>query len=199
MHAHAVMAVVPAALDLDLATQCSQGDRAAQRKLFDDYVDYVHAILYRVLGPNRDVEDLVQDAFLEIFRTLGYYRGEAKLATWIARITARVAYAYLSRKRPAPVWLEAVAEPAGGDPSAERQLAAARAGRRLYALLDQLEHEQRIAFTLHVIEGVPVREVAAITESSVVATKSRIFRARHAVRKDPVVAAFLDGEGEETT
>lgn len=182
--------------DATLAARCAAGDRAAQRKLFHDHRGRVHAILYRLLGSNREIEDLVQDAFLEIFRSLGSYRGEAKLGTWIDRVTTRVAFAYFKRRRPASVHLESVPDVAADDPSAERRVLAREAARRLYAILDRLDTNHRIAFALHAIDGRSLREVAEITDSSLVATKSRVWRARREVNRralnDQVLSAFLE-------
>src|SRR3982074_1379159 len=89
--------------DLELARRCCAGERAAQRDLFQRQKRRVHATLYRVLGSNSAMEDLVQEAFLEIFKALPGYRGEALLGTWIDRIAVRVAYAYMGRRNTAPV------------------------------------------------------------------------------------------------
>lgn len=183
--------------DLQLAQRCAADDRAAQRRLFSDYKALVHATLYRILGSNRDMEDLVQDAFLEIFRSLGRFRGEARLSTWVSRITARVAYSYMSRRRPATASLELVPESIAPGPSVDSHAQAREATRRLYQALDRVEIKQRIAFALHVIDGRPLREVAEITESTLVATKSRVWRARRELekraRRDPLLASYLEG------
>ena len=187
--------------ELGLAHRCAAGDRAAQRQIFQAHKARVHATLYRILGSNRDVEDLVQESFLQIFRSMRSYRGEAKLATWVSRISARVAYAYLSRRRVSTVRLESVPDAPADDPDAEAQLMAREAARRLYDVLDRVEAKQRIAFALHVIDGQPLREVARITESSLVATKSRVWRARREIdkraRRDPLLARYLQPEEGE--
>lgn len=184
--------------DVELANRCATGDRGAQRELFAAYRGRVHGTLYRILGSNRDMEDLVQDSFLEVFRSLHSFRGDSKLSTWISRITTRVAFAYISKRKPAASPLEAVPEPSTDDPSAERHAFAREATRRLYGVLDRIEAKQRIAFTLHAMMGLPMAEVADITDSSVVAIKSRVWRARREVnkraRKDPLLATFLRGE-----
>jgi RNA polymerase sigma-70 factor (ECF subfamily) len=185
--------IVRASPDLDLASRCASGDRQAQRELFDREVDHVHATLYRILGPNRDIEDLVQDVFIEIFRSLGSYRGEAKLSTWTGRVTAHVAYGYLSSKRPPAVWLESVPEPEAPGPTAERRAMARAAMRQLYAMMAELEPATRLAFTLHALDGQPLDEVARAMRATVVATKSRVWRARRRMRRDPSVAALLSG------
>jgi RNA polymerase sigma-70 factor (ECF subfamily) len=170
--------------------------------LFDEHRDRVHATLYRIMGSNRDMEDLVQEAFLQVFRSIHSFRGEAKLGTWISRITTRVAYAYIGRRPPHALSLEAVPEVAAGEPDAARRAAAREAARRLYGVLDRIEMKQRIAFALHVIDGRSIREVAEITDSSVTATKTRVWRARREVdrraRQDPLLAAYMSGKEEGT-
>ena len=182
--------------DLEVAARCARGDRAAQRHLFDREVDRVHATLYRILGPSRELEDLVQDTFLEVFRSIAGYRGEAKLATWISRVTAHVAYGYLARKRPAAACLEAVPEPEAAAPPSDEQAALHRAMRRVHELLADLDPTVRLAFCLHVLDGNSLTEVAAAMRATVVATKSRVWRARRRLRRDPAVIAIL-GEGAE--
>jgi RNA polymerase sigma-70 factor (ECF subfamily) len=180
--------------DLNLATRCVAGDLAAQRELFERERRRVHATLYRILGTNVDIDDLVQDAFLEIFRSLRSFRGEASLRTWVDRCTTRVAYGYFAR-RPQAARLGVVSEIAADASSAEAQFLAREATRRLYRQLASLDAKQRVAFVLHVIDGRPLSEVAQVMESSLVATKTRVWRARRALekaaRKDAVLADFL--------
>jgi RNA polymerase sigma-70 factor (ECF subfamily) len=199
------MAVVPnpvrAADDLTLARRCVAGDRAAQRELFDREKRRVHAALYRILGSNAMMEDLVQEAFFEIFRSLASFRGEATLGTWVDRCTVRVAFAYLTRKRPRVAQLELVPEVPAGDASAEQRVMMREAARRLYAELDRIEPVQRLAFTLHAIDGRSLEEVAQLMDATLVATKARVWRARQALekraRKDALLASFLADESAD--
>lgn len=184
--------------DVELAARCAAGERDAQRTLFRDYRERVHATLYRIMGSNRDIEDLVQEAFLQVFRSIHGYRGEARLTTWISRITTRVAYAFLARRGPASVALEAVPDPPADEPGAEQRTLAREAMRRVYAVLDRLDAKHRIAFSLHVIDGQSIRDVADLMESSITATKTRIWRARKELdkraAKDPLLSDFLGGK-----
>jgi RNA polymerase sigma-70 factor (ECF subfamily) len=181
--------------DVALAARCAAGDRAAQLQLFRDHKTRVHAILYRVLGSNRDVEDLVQDTFLEVFRSIGSFRGQARLGTWISTICSRTAFAHLSRKKPGAVDLDTVPEIPSEAPESDDVAFAREAARRLYAVLEKLDPKHRIAFALHVIDGRKMQEVAELTEATVVATKSRVWRARKEVsryaRRDPFLASYL--------
>jgi RNA polymerase sigma-70 factor, ECF subfamily len=182
--------------DLALAQRAAEGDRAAQRALFHAQKASVHHTLFRILGANRDIEDLIQDAFLEIFRALPSFRGESTLARWCQTIATRTAYLAIARRKPPAVELEVVEdEIVDRDPDAHRVALARQAARRLYAALDKIDPNQRIAFALAVIDGRSLAEVAQLTDSSLVAVKTRVWRARRDLvkraAKDPVLASYL--------
>jgi RNA polymerase sigma-70 factor (ECF subfamily) len=148
------------------------------------------------------MDDLLQDTFLEVYRSLPGFRGESSLGTWIDRCAVRVAYAYFARKARLPP-LERVQSIGGGGaethaagaPSAEEHASLREAVRRLYAELQRLEPRYRMAFTLFAIENRPLREVAEIMESTLATAKIRVWRARRLLerraQKDPVLSEFL--------
>jgi RNA polymerase sigma-70 factor (ECF subfamily) len=182
--------------DLLLAQRAAGGDRAAQRELFQAQKQAVHHTLYRILGGNREIEDLVQDAFLEIFRALPSFRGDSSLTRWCQTIATRIAYLAISRRKPTAVDLELVQDfVANDDPDAHRVARAREAARRLYAALERIDGKHRIAFALAVIDGLSIAEVAQLTESSTVAVKTRVWRARRELmkraQKDPVLSSYL--------
>jgi len=185
--------------DFDLARRCVSGDQSAQRELFQRERRRVHVILYRVLGSNAEMEDLLQETFIEIFRSISSFRGEATLGTWLDRIAVRVAYAHLTRRRVEVVRLAVVPEPVSREPGADERLMLREAAAHLYAALDRVPATQRIAFTLHVVDGRPVKHVAQTMEVSLVATKVRIWRAWRAIRRaaqhDPLISDLLNGGG----
>ena len=181
--------------DLALARRAAEGDRAAQRDLFSAQRTAVHHALFRILGSNRDLEDLIQDAFVEIFRALPSFRGDSGLARWCQTIATRVAYLSISRRRPPAVDLSLVEDTIAGDTDIARHAHVREAARRLYAALDRIEAKQRIAFALAVIDGKSLAEVAHLTESTVVAVKTRVWRARRDLmrraKKDAVLSHYL--------
>jgi RNA polymerase sigma-70 factor, ECF subfamily len=189
--------------DLGIARRAASGDRTAQRELFHAHKLGVHHTLFRIVGNNREIEDLIQDAFLEIFRALPSYRGDSTLARWCQVITTRVAYLYFGRRKPATVELSVVEDVVAADNDTRRHAIARDAARRLYAALDRLDPVLRIAFALAVIDGRPLAEVAQLTDASVVAVKTRVWRARkqlHArAARDEVLAPYLEELGEELT
>jgi RNA polymerase sigma-70 factor (ECF subfamily) len=194
--------LVPTSDDSEIVARCVGGDRAAQRALFEREKRRVHATLFRILGSNQHVDDLMQDVFLSVFRSLHAFRGESSLATWIDRCAVRAAFAHI-RKRRASQQLELVAEmlPAD-DPSAERRALAREATRRLYVALGRLEARQRLAFSLCAIDGRTIAEAADLMGATVVATKARFWRARRFVEKcakaDPVLSDYLVAASRRT-
>lgn len=183
----------------ELAHRASSGDRGAQRELFRQLRSRVHGTLYRVLGSNEQMEDLLQEAFIEIFKSLPHYRGESLLQTWADSITARVAYHHLRRKK------------AGGDRSAPplqlhvvgspEDHAQHREGlKRLYALFKRMKADDHVALALFMVDGRSLEEVAAAMGVTVVAAKNRVSRARRrlfdAARKDPILLGYLVHCGE---
>jgi RNA polymerase sigma-70 factor (ECF subfamily) len=198
----AALSVVRAPADLALAERCVAGDRAAQQRLFNENKKRIHATLYRILGSNAYMDDLVQEAFMNVYRSLRLFRGEASLATWIDRCTVRVAYAHITQRKARGPHLELVADVAAGDASAEQRALAREAARHLYAELDKMDAVQRLAFTLHVIDGRPLSEVAELMEATLVATKTRVWRARREMekraRKNPALAGWVqDDDGDD--
>jgi RNA polymerase sigma-70 factor (ECF subfamily) len=186
---------LPVQDDRELVTRCVAGDRAAQRRLFEQEKRHVHATLYRILGSNQHVDDLLQEVFISVFRGLHNFRGESSLSTWIDRCTVRAAFAHIRGAR-GRHHLELVPEGLAAEaPSAERRTLAREATRRLYDTLASLEPKHRLAFILHAIDGRSVAEVAELMQATVVATKARVWRARRYVEKrakaDPTLSEYL--------
>lgn len=190
----AILRLVRPADESDLVARCTARDPLAQRALFERERARVHGLLYRVVGSNSSMDDLLQDTFLEVFRSLPTFRGESSLRTWIDRCAVRVAYAYFARKARVPT-LEAVQDLGAQGLSVEDRTSLREAIRRMYLELDRLEPRQRMAFTLFTIENRSLREVAEVMDSSVATAKIRVWRARRALeqraKKDPLLSEFL--------
>jgi RNA polymerase sigma-70 factor (ECF subfamily) len=177
--------------EADLIAACVRGERDAERELFRREYRRVHALLYRILGSTRELEDLAQEVFIAIFQALPRFRGDAKLRTWIDRIAVNTALDHIAARKRIPV----LERPDPSGPADER--AHAREGlRRLYAVLATLKPEARIAFALYAIDGRSIAEVAAITGVTAMTAKLRIWRSRREVVRrlehDPVLASYVE-------
>lgn len=186
--------------DAELIAACVAGDERAQRELFRREYPRVNATIYRLLGSTRDVDDLAQEAFIAVFRALSTFRGDSKLSTWIDRIAVRVVFHHIRARKPT-VSLDVLPERASGA-DCNDQVHARDGLRRLYAVLATMSPDARAAFALYAIDGRSIAEVAEITNTSVVAAKLRIWRARREVTRqavaDPVLTEFIATRSEET-
>jgi RNA polymerase sigma-70 factor, ECF subfamily len=186
--------------EVELPSRCASGDRDAQRALFEAQRLRVHRTLFRIMGSNRQMEDLAQDTFIELLGSIGSFAGRSSLATWVDTVAARVAYRELSRRASRGRQVEALEDLPSPYQDHEQHEDAREAMRRLYAALDRIPPKYRIAYTLHVVDGRSVREVAKITRASNIAVKNRIWRARRMMheraRRDPLLAEFLPRKTE---
>lgn len=186
------MAAASPVRDNELARLCASGDRGAQRELFLRTRAAVHRTLFRVLGSNRELEDLLQETYVAVFRSIGNYAGRSSLVTWTCSIATHVALSHLRRRRPTPT-LDYDRESEA--PSTDRVVRARAALVRLYAALDRLDPVQRVAFALAVIDGQSLAEVAELTGASVSAVKTQVWRARKALDKrasaDPLLREYV--------
>jgi len=148
------------------------------------------------------MDDLLQEVFLQVFRSLPSVRGDSQLSTWIHRIAIRVAYRHLAKARKAGPVLEVqdIVDEHGGP---DMDLIAREGVRRFYEVLGRLSPAARIAFVLFEVEGQSVAEVAEQVGASLTATKLRIWRARGKVlgfaKDDPILKEFLDRDVGETS
>lgn len=183
--------------DVVLIDRCIGGEEAAARELFRRHQRRVHGTLYRILGSNRDMDDLIQETFIQVFRSLPGFRGDARLSTWIDRITVRVAYRHIGRRSRTPIPIDDgfLAEVPANRANATDQLNAREGVRQLYAVLATLSPKLRIAFALSAIDGRPMAEVAALLETTETTAKVRVWRARRAIEKaaahDSVLGQFI--------
>jgi RNA polymerase sigma-70 factor, ECF subfamily len=179
-----------------LVDACRRGDRAALGQVFRAHAPAVERVLGRLLGPDADKEDLLQMTLVAAMGAFPRFRGEASVRTWLIRIAVRIVHEHLRRpERQRRVSLELVSEPSNPAPEPDRQAAARRALAHLYRHLETIGPKKRIAFVLHVFEGHPLEDVAAIMGASRMATKSRVFWARRELlrraRKDPALRELV--------
>jgi len=143
--------------------------------------------------PNmQDAEDICQEAFIEIFRSISKFRGDAKLSTWIYRVAVTKSLDHLkAKKRKKRISFLQSLVGADNKPIEVKDefnhpgiaLENKERTRVLYGAIDQLADNQRIVYTLTKIEGMPYKEVAAVLEITLSAVESLMFRAKKNLQK----------------
>ncbi len=172
--------------DTDLVRRAKAGDRDAMGELFLGHVQAVRRLLVSVIGPGAELDDLTQDVFIQVHKSLRRFRGDAGFSTWLHRLTVNVAISHLRKKKNArmEVNFNRVGREAGvsmttpHDVSATRQMLT-----RLYAILETVSPSRRAAFVLFEIEGYSLAELAGTLGISRPAAKSRVWFARREVMK----------------
>jgi RNA polymerase sigma-70 factor (ECF subfamily) len=182
-----------------LIKRAQRGEPQALRELFERYRADVTRVAFRVLGPSADLEDVVQEAFVQLFRSLRSYQGSAKFSTWLYRVVTNVARMHIRHERVRPRFDLAAAAAIEQQVSPEaRPDAQAERNERLsalYAHLERLSERKRTVLVLHDFEGLPASEIAEIVGAPVLTVRTRLFYARKelyaALAGDPALAELV--------
>ena len=187
-------AVADPAAQPDLVARCQRGEKEALGELYRLYRADVSRNLHRMLGPGRgDLEDVLQEVFIEVFRSIARFRGDAKITTWLYRVCVNVALQRLrKRKRLAEVPADEVAESVSEE-TPERGLDSRRRLDAVYQILDHLSPKKRVVFVLHEIEGREPKEIAGIVGAPVLTVRTRLHYARKEFYARAAAEPKLDG------
>ena len=176
-----------------LVQRCASGDESACADLVAEHQRMVVQLAINLLGDRDEALDLSQEVFLRVFRTIHRFRGHSTLRTWIYRIAvnqARNKHRFWRRRHRADqVSLdEHVATHgeflSGGESTPDRVLAQKELAEQLQAALDRLPFDQRTAIVLREVDGLSYEEIAYSLGVAIGTVKSRLTRARQALRLD---------------
>lgn len=171
----------------DLIARVLAGDPAAERQLYDNYVDQVWRMAYRFAGDAERAAEWTQDTFVKVFARLADFRGDSKLGTWIGSITISVSLGGLrqlktraSRELPLDDELPQAAP--------ERPRLDGDLRQKLASAIDGLADGYRSVFVLHDVEGYTHEEIAQMLGVTTGTSKAQLHRARGKLRE--ALAAF---------
>ncbi|HEY3999936.1 MAG TPA: sigma-70 family RNA polymerase sigma factor, partial [Candidatus Xenobia bacterium] len=179
--------------DLALIERFKQGDQAAFDSLMRKYQATVHNLIFRFTGDASAVDDLAQEVFLRLYRSVHRFEAQSKFFTYLYRVTLNVCLKERDRsKKRRAVSLDAprddqddkpareIPDPAG---SAEDAFSQRETARIIKAAVMSLPEEQRVAVVLHKYENMAYEEIAATLQLSLPAVKSRLHRAKLALKE----------------
>jgi len=187
--------------DLNLARSCAS-DVRAREAFFCRYVDTAFALARKIAGNTADAEDIVQEVFVEAFKSLKHYRGEAPLEHWLKRLIVRTGWRHVKRLHDVSRrnYLRMAMDESDLYTSctASSALDGRAALRRLYELLDRINPRRRMVFVLYHVDGHTLADCAALLGISVTAAKKLVWRARNDLEKlarhDPLLGPFFHRE-----
>ncbi len=171
--------------DEALLARFAGGDQAAARALTLRLAPRVLALATRMLRDDAEAEDVTQEAMLRLWRIAPDWRtGEAKVSTWLHRITSNLCIDRLRKRRRNGPPIEDVAEPEDPTPSAAATMIARDRASAVTAAMRRLPERQRLAIVLRHFEDLGNPEIAERLEVSVEAVESLLARGRRALARD---------------
>lgn len=177
-----------AASETQLIAQAQRGGEAAFAELFEAHKRRVYSLCLRMTSNTAEAEDLTQEAFLQLFRKIGTFRGESAFSTWLHRLVVNVVLMHLRKKGLQQVSLDEV--DAGQEEPVKRDYG--DDDRRLMGSVDRISLGRAIAelppgyravFILHDVEGYEHNEIAQIMNCSIGNSKSQLHKARMKLRE----------------
>jgi RNA polymerase sigma-70 factor (ECF subfamily) len=178
--------------DADLVALAKAGDRSAFEELVRRHADRLYAVVVRLVDDRHEAEEVTQEAFLRAWRGIAGFKSDARFFTWLYRIGVNEARRRTSRRPPARMASledEAI-DPADPRPAPDRQAEHSDLRAALERAVRSLDPDYRTPLILRDVEGLSTAEAAAIMGLHEAAFKSRLHRARFAVRN--AVEDYLD-------
>jgi RNA polymerase sigma-70 factor, ECF subfamily len=191
-----------------LLARAATGDRAAFREVYLRHRSDVTRLVFRMLGPRPDAEDVIQEVFFQVFRSLKDFRGQSKFTTWLHRVTVNVVLMHRRAAKSRPVFADEPIEDGRINAATilpDEDFARRERMRAFSRLLDRLAEKKRVVFILHELEGESPAEIAKIVGAPVLTVRTRLFYARRELEamlaEEPALTGVLreiqaEGGGE---
>jgi RNA polymerase sigma-70 factor, ECF subfamily len=174
--------------DAEIIERAQRGDAEAFRMLYERHKRRVYSLCLRMTANTAEAEDLAQEAFLQLYRKIGTFRGESAFSTWLHRLSVNVVLMHLRKKSLPVVSLEETTQNVEDDTprrdfgADDVSLAGSIDRLQLQRAVDSLPPGYRTIFVLHDVEGYEHNEIAKIAGCSVGNSKSQLHKARMKLR-----------------
>jgi len=180
----------------EIVLGCQKGERSAQAEFYRKYRDEVSRIAYKVLGPDADLEDVVQDVFVEAFRSIERFQGNAKVTTWLYRVCVNVALQRVRKRKRRPEGHIVDKDELPTHETPLRALERKDSARVVYDVLETISPKKRVVFILHEIIGLSSREIAEIVRANVLTVRTRLHYARKEFYKGVLATELFTNPAE---
>jgi RNA polymerase sigma-70 factor, ECF subfamily len=171
--------------DVALVARCRRGDEGAFGDLVEKYQDLVYGLIYRLAADRTLTDDLAQDVFLRVHRGLPYFRGDARLSTWIYRIVQHVCFESRGRRRPTVSLDQPMPDgsrrPEPGRP--DGAFADVELRDRLDKAMAKLSDHERFLIAAHYLRGVQYEALAESLDMPLGTIKTHLYRAKRRLRE----------------
>lgn len=166
--------------DRDLIRQCVQGKRSAQYSLYNQYAKGMYNVSVRLVGDGMLAEDILQEAFVEVFKNIGKFKGESTPGAWIKRIVVNKCITHLRKRK---IHLTELEEVTHITDVASEEIEPTYEVQQIKMAMDQLPHGYKVVFSLYAMEGYDHEEISEILDISVSTSKSQYHRAKKKIKE----------------
>ena len=168
--------------DNELARLCARGDEKARHDLYTRYAAYLYALCIRYVGDREFARDLMHDAMIKIFDTVGKYKPTGSLKSWCARVTVNMVIDHLRKSKridlqPLEPTQEKIPEPANEEVAKVPK-------QELMRMVGDLLETKRVIFNLFCVEGYSHKDIAQMLDIKEKTSSSLLFKAREQLAKD---------------
>ncbi|NHN35353.1 RNA polymerase sigma factor [Paenibacillus agricola] len=172
--------------DEQLVEQIRQGDEEAYRFLIERHKTYIYTLIYRMVSHRETAEDLTQDVFIKLYRSLAQYRGDAKFTTWLYRLTTNIVTDYRRAQRRRPY--EAILDKMKGwlsnrqeEPEAVALLKEEQ--QTVQHLLSELPDKYRLIIYLYHYKQLSYQEISNVTQLPLKTIETRLYRGKSLLKQ----------------
>lgn len=163
---------------VEIIRQAQAGSEPAFETIVKNYQQMVFWLAYRMLGDQGLADDVTQDTFIRVYKSLDRFDISRNFATWLRQIAVNLSIDYLRRHKNRPVSLSAVGDIAADavDPDRAEEI------KRIRELVNRLPEKYKTVLMLRDIEGLDTKEIAEIVRRPLVTVRWRLFKARQMIR-----------------
>jgi len=188
--------------DQYLTEALKKGEQAAFRQLVETWKDMVYNTVLGIVQHEADAEDVAQEVFVQVYQSIGSFRGDAKLSTWLYRIAVTKALDHVKKRNRKKRWGRVYSLFGDKDESIHNaapdfhhpgvQLDNKERAAVLFKALDRLPDRQKAVFVLSKLEGLPAKEIGEVMDMNAATVEGLMHRAKANLRK--LLEKYYSGE-----
>jgi len=175
--------------DYELVKECLEGNKDAFSELITRYKKLIYSVAWKFSKDNEEVNDMAQDAFIKIYRSLAKYDSRYKFSTWAVKVATNICLDHVRRKRINSVSLDEIEGFTGSNNSPEEYYLRKEHSQMLKNAIDELPEIYRVPIVMYHQKGMSYKEIADFLGKPMSIIKNRIFRARNALRENLIGVA----------
>lgn len=176
--------------DYELVVECLNGNKDAFSEIVSRYKRLIYSVAYKFSKDNDEVNDLAQEAFIKIYRSLSKYDSQYKFSTWCVKVATNICLDHVRRKKLNSVSLDEIENFTGSNNSPEEYYLRKEKSHALKEAIEELPEIYRVPIVLYHQKGMSYKEIADTLDKPMSIVKNRIFRARHTLKESLIGAAI---------